>query len=638
MGQQMSLFCKMLLRPPRCTYPPSRLGPKRFVFEQVAGCPGTVLPRGRLVPENSGVDGSVYERRDLQLRGPRGKLLCSHFLPAASPDAPRPCVLYLHGNCGCRIESLDILDSLLPRNISVFSLDTSGAGLSEGEYISLGHHEQEDVRLVLRYLRSLDSITSIAIWGRSMGAVTGIFVTATDPDIAACVLDSPFADLRTVAEELFTLQFNVPRVLFDAAFEMVRQEAMYSAGVDPAKLCPLRAAPRAMAPAFFGVAIDDTTVSSHHTYYLRSAWGGETSLRVYTGGHNGQRPLWFLSEATRFLQQKLVEKAEEMQLHRLPSQDTLHVEVESLDDMDPCRFHAWNNFQEDREVVAPELEEIPPLCVEPRRLLSPPIIPKMSMSDSVTIGKGTFDMSDPEVDIETIGAPSTTPSETTECQDESFSADSDIGPRVPATVAFYAKIGLNEEAELAEGSTLAESIAYDLAKIGFDTRESLGVAVECDSTEEALERLLTKDDALMRLCEMETSLPEDPHIGMSIGLDMQRAAASCVSVPHLSEATCGFDVWCSGVSGCGPSRGSQTWAPPPEEINTIVVEPERVLQGLLVANGLPDASLKDQLKSLGFDPQVCQAAAAQAPFHGSGGSTAWSRNTSAGSFSGLVEL
>ena len=41
---------------------------------------------------------------------------------------------------------------LLPQNITVFAFDFAGSGLSEGEYISLGWYEREDVQTVTEHL------------------------------------------------------------------------------------------------------------------------------------------------------------------------------------------------------------------------------------------------------------------------------------------------------------------------------------------------------------------------------------------------------------------------------------------------------------------------------------------------------
>ena len=84
----------------------------------------------------------------------------------------------------------------------MFTFDFSGCGLSQGEYISLGYYERDDVEAVIHYLRTSDEVSTIALWGRSMGAVTALMYADRDPSIAALVLDSPFSNLKTLAEEL----------------------------------------------------------------------------------------------------------------------------------------------------------------------------------------------------------------------------------------------------------------------------------------------------------------------------------------------------------------------------------------------------------------------------------------------------
>jgi dienelactone hydrolase len=52
------------------------------------------------------------------------------------------------------------------------------------------------VEVVFQYLRSLNSVSSIGLWGRSMGAVTSLMYVDKNPEIACIVLDSPFSNLE----------------------------------------------------------------------------------------------------------------------------------------------------------------------------------------------------------------------------------------------------------------------------------------------------------------------------------------------------------------------------------------------------------------------------------------------------------
>jgi len=57
--------------------------------------------------------------------------------------------------------------------VSVFAFDFAGSGLSDGEYVSLGWFEREDLSEVISHLRATNVVSLVALWGRSMGAATG---------------------------------------------------------------------------------------------------------------------------------------------------------------------------------------------------------------------------------------------------------------------------------------------------------------------------------------------------------------------------------------------------------------------------------------------------------------------------------
>lgn len=140
--------------------------------------------------------------KNCQIRNTRGHILkCSHYMPSPFPEnISLPCVIYCHGNrfdymaflcysfklgtcavffiskvihwffnrwlyvvyffmnvwlwffktflwtfsicgSGCRADANEAAVILLPSNITVFTLDFSGSGLSDGDYVSLGWHE-----------------------------------------------------------------------------------------------------------------------------------------------------------------------------------------------------------------------------------------------------------------------------------------------------------------------------------------------------------------------------------------------------------------------------------------------------------------------------------------------------------------
>ena len=83
----------------------------------------------------------------------------------------KPCVIYCHSHSANRIEGLPLIPYLVPDfNFAIF--DFSGCGLSDGEYVTLGAKEKEDLRAVVEFLMHRYYVKKFFFWGRSMGAVT----------------------------------------------------------------------------------------------------------------------------------------------------------------------------------------------------------------------------------------------------------------------------------------------------------------------------------------------------------------------------------------------------------------------------------------------------------------------------------
>jgi len=168
-----------IIRPPRAKYLEKELGPREFVYGGVA-----------------------FVRRDLTLPNKRGlQLACSfwHRRELSADDGGAPCVVYCHGNSSSRLEALTVMAGLLQNGFSLFAFDFSGCGQSEGEYISLGWFEQDDVLTAVEFLSQQPVVSVVGLWGRSMGAVSCLLAASRNLPIAALVLDSPFASFKQLA-------------------------------------------------------------------------------------------------------------------------------------------------------------------------------------------------------------------------------------------------------------------------------------------------------------------------------------------------------------------------------------------------------------------------------------------------------
>lgn len=217
-----------------------------------------------------------------------------------------PCVIYLHGNCSSRIEALPAVEVLLPSNITLFCFDFAGCGLSEGEYISLGWYEKDDVEEVVDFLRASGKVSTIGLWGRSMGAVTSLMHADRDPSIAGIVLDSPFSDLRVLAEELAKTHANLPKFVVSGTLSFVRKTIQSKAKFDINNLVPMNHVKSAFIPAFFVTGKEDTFILPHHTQDLYKNYSGDKNLVIVEGDHNSPRPQFLLDSIAIFFYNTLL--------------------------------------------------------------------------------------------------------------------------------------------------------------------------------------------------------------------------------------------------------------------------------------------------------------------------------------------
>jgi len=265
----------LIIRPPRVEYDESDLGPSEFV----AG-------------------GVRATRRDLKLRTQRGVLLsCSFFAPCQDKKVEIqrfPVVVYLHGNSSSRLEACNLVGALISQRMALFCFDAAGCGQSEGEYISLGWHERDDLAAVIDFLRQLPNCGQIGLWGRSMGAVTALMHSGRDSELGALCLDSSFASLRQLVEELaqsndLPLPVPVPSWLVGAMLAVIRLRVKALADFDIEDLVPVQHARRSSAPAIFLHGRRDSFIQPRHSQQLYDAYSGAKEFITVEGDHNSVR-------------------------------------------------------------------------------------------------------------------------------------------------------------------------------------------------------------------------------------------------------------------------------------------------------------------------------------------------------------
>ena len=248
-----------------------------------------------------------FTRTDFTLRTKRGmNLECSHWEPVERACDRIPVVIYMHGNSSARVEVIPQLSYLLSLGLAVFSFDFAGSGKSDGDYVSLGYYEREDLMSVIAHLRATNVVSTIALWGRSMGAATALMHGDRDPSIACMILDSPFADLTQLAEEMVEKGkeqgINVPNFIVSFAIRCIQASVKRQANFNIRDISPIAHADKCFIPALFVAGEHDDFIHKRHSQAIHDRYAGDKNIIVVEGDHNSPRPKFMFDSVSIFLQ------------------------------------------------------------------------------------------------------------------------------------------------------------------------------------------------------------------------------------------------------------------------------------------------------------------------------------------------
>lgn len=231
----------------------------------------------------------------------QGLTLRGWFVPAP-PGTRKPvgAVVYGHGNASDRRDWLPIATAVHEAGLAQLLFDFAGRGDSDGDVITLGAREAEDLVAAVAWVRRADGVDPgrIAIAGRSMGAAAAILAAAEERRIRALVLDSPFADLPSVLDRVLAERYLPPALVRP----LLVRFAGWRAGYDPAEIRPEEAIRRVAAPILLLHGEEDALVPIEHARRLSAAAEGPVTFLPLEGeGHDTVRPEAVRQRIARYL-------------------------------------------------------------------------------------------------------------------------------------------------------------------------------------------------------------------------------------------------------------------------------------------------------------------------------------------------
>lgn len=289
---------------------PSKLAMIRLGYEQLVSTvvrpPRVSYDVGDLGTIKRRINGATVERVDFEVENARGEILrCSKWSPNT---ASHRVILYLHSNSSCRLAV--VRSPLLPTAASVgaslVSFDFAGCGISDGDVVTLGVNEADDIAKVVARIKADDPGARIVLWGRSMGAASALLYCGRtdDPAVLALVLDSPFLSLQQLADDVVQrVAPRAPRCGVACLLCCLRRSvAKRARGVNVMRVTCADAARSAAKPALFVCGTRDVLAAPKtHGEPLEAMYAGDSRLLEFDGEHNSPRPRWIYEETRSFL-------------------------------------------------------------------------------------------------------------------------------------------------------------------------------------------------------------------------------------------------------------------------------------------------------------------------------------------------
>lgn len=249
-------------------------------MQALAGGEGLLLKNGRIdahhrvkVQDGAEIDTWVIRSR---LHDPTGPERGSPFERQVS----RGTAVLLHPLSAGKAWFLGLGGKLADRGWDVVLIDIRGHGYSDGQYITWGAREKQDVKTVLDRLLELEPISpDVYACGASMGGCIAVQYAAFDPRCRGVIALGPPADARAIGRRMLMLTT-------ESFFDTAMTRAGELAGFDPKDASAVAAAAKLSCPLVVVHGSMDLVVPmGQGRAVFEAAKGPKKMIRLALAGH-----------------------------------------------------------------------------------------------------------------------------------------------------------------------------------------------------------------------------------------------------------------------------------------------------------------------------------------------------------------
>ena len=224
---------------------------------------------------------------DVAIESDSGYRLEGWFIPPPERSDGRVGI-FVHGANSSRFQALENGAKFwYRRGYGLLTMDLSGRGSSEGEYITYTVNERLDVRSMLRWARNHPGIdpNKVVVFGTSNGGASAIYAAAGDDALPALVLDATYGDLWEAAGEMLRSRGGHPVLRYPLSVAV-----RFRAGLDIASVRPFDVIAQVKAKVLFVHGDADRQVPVTHSERMheeRLRAGLPSEIWILPGGEHG---------------------------------------------------------------------------------------------------------------------------------------------------------------------------------------------------------------------------------------------------------------------------------------------------------------------------------------------------------------
>jgi fermentation-respiration switch protein FrsA (DUF1100 family) len=224
---------------------------------------------------------------EVEIASDSGYRLRGWFIPPP-PRSDGRVGIFVHGANSSRFQALENGAKFwYRRGYGLLTMDLSGRGSSEGEYITYTVNERLDVRSMMRWARNRAGVDpeKVVVFGTSNGGASAIYAAAGDDQLPALVLDAPYGDLWEAAGEMLRSRGGHPVLRYP-----LRVAVGLRAGFDIASIRPFDAIAQVKAKVLFVHGDADRQIPVTHSEQMhedRRGKGLPSEIWILPGGEHG---------------------------------------------------------------------------------------------------------------------------------------------------------------------------------------------------------------------------------------------------------------------------------------------------------------------------------------------------------------